>query len=167
MSVLIRKVKSAEELEMVRELFTEYAKSVDLDLSTQAFDEELQNLPGAYCSPSGCLLLASWGDKAAGCVALRPLEEEVCEMKRLYVRPPYRTAGLGRTLITQLILEARQMNYRLMRLDTIPMSMGSAVRLYEEFGFKRIAPYRNNPLPGVEYMELLLKQPGSDGTGKP
>lgn len=157
MGVPIRKAQSTEDIEMVRELFVEYANSLNLDLSTQDFNDELATLPGVYCAPTGCLLLASWGEKAAGCVALRKLEDEICEMKRLYVRPDYRTAGLGRTLITQLIIEARQMNYRVMRLDTIPSSMGSAVRLYEEFGFKRIAPYWHNPLPGVEYMELNLK----------
>lgn len=122
----------------------------------QSFDEELKNLPGAYAAPSGRLLLAQYGEQAAGCVALRKLEANVCEMKRLYVRPAYRGTGLGRILVERVIAEARTIGYERMRLDTVASSMQDAIALYRKLGFREIAPYRDNPIEGALYMELLL-----------
>ena len=145
-----------EHLEQSRALFLEYAESLGFSLCFQSFDEELKSLPGAYAAPSGRLLLAQYENQAAGCVALRKLEANICEMKRLYVRPAYRGQGLGRILVDRVIAEARTIGYERMRLDTIGSSMQEAVELYRRMGFKEIAPYRANPIAGALYMELLL-----------
>ena len=147
---------SFEQVELARELFLEYADSLGFSLSFQRFDEELKNLPGAYAPPSGRLLLAHHQRKAAGCVALRPLDRKICEMKRLYVRPAYRGKGVGRILVDRVIAEARIIGYERMRLDTIESSMQDAIALYRRRGFREIAPYRSNPIAGALYLELLL-----------
>jgi putative acetyltransferase len=138
----------ARDLAAVRELFLEYAASLGVDLSFQNFDDELARLGEFY----DCILVA--GD-AEGCVALRRIDERVCEMKRLYVRPSARGTGLGRALAEAIIAEARSRGYASMRLDTLP-SMQKAMALYEELGFVDIAPYRFNPVDGSRFMELIL-----------
>ena len=145
-----------EHIDQTRALFLEYADSLGFSLCFQSFDEELKSLPGAYAAPSGRLLLALYEQQAAGCVALRNLEANICEMKRLYVRPAYRGKGLGRILVERVIAEARAIGYERMRLDTIASSMQDAVELYRRMGFKEIAPYRANPIEGALYMELLF-----------
>jgi len=147
---------SFEQVELARELFLEYADSLGFSLSFQHFDEELKNLPGAYAPPSGRLLLAHHQGQAAGCVALRPLDRQICEMKRLYVRPAYRGKGVGRILVDRVITEARGIGYERMRLDTIESSMQDAIALYRRRGFREIAPYRSSPIAGALYLELLL-----------
>ena len=145
-----------EHIEQTRALFLEYAASLGFSLCFQSFDEELKSLPGAYAAPSGRLLIAQCEQQAAGCVALRKLEDNICEMKRLYVRPAYRGHGLGRILVERVIAEARAIGYERMRLDTVASSMQDAVELYRRMGFEEIAPYRANPIAGALYMELLL-----------
>src|SRR4030095_16305508 len=108
----------------------EYAADIRVDLCFQNFAEELASLPGKYASPEGALLLAQDGDQFAGCVALRKLEDDVCEMKRLYVRPPFRLRGVGRELAVQVINIARRLEYRVMRFDTLAW-MAPAITLYE------------------------------------
>jgi ribosomal protein S18 acetylase RimI-like enzyme len=142
-------------LDAVRALFREYADSLGVDLSFQDFERELSALPGDYGAAGGLLLLAEVDGRAAACVALRPLGEGVCEMKRLYVRDEFRGHGLARALVTGLAERARGMNYRRMRLDTLP-SMTAARALYESLGFVPIAPYRHNPVPGATFWELDL-----------
>jgi len=172
---------SGPNLEVVRTLFREYAAGIGISLCFQGFEEELAGLPGRYASPGGCILLAvadadalggapspQDGDgnpghenkTAAGCVALRPLDEPgICEMKRLYVRPQYRGMKLGWMLARAVIEKARAAGYRAMRLDTLP-SMAGAMAMYEKLGFVDIAPYCHNPHQGVRYMELALR-PGA------
>jgi ribosomal protein S18 acetylase RimI-like enzyme len=146
----------AGKLPQARGLFEEYAASLGVDLCFQGFEEELAGLPGNYAPPSGRLLLAVQDDEAAGCVALRRMEQDVCEMKRLYVRPAYQGLGIGRMLVERVIEEARDAGYRRMRLDTLPTMM-SARALYRRIGFYEIAPYRSNPVEGVAFLELDLK----------
>jgi putative acetyltransferase len=147
---------SPEQIAQARELFLEYAASLDFSLCFQNFDAELAGLPGDYAPPSGRLLLAEWGGQLAGCGALHKLKTDVCEMKRLYLRPEFRGKGIGRAMAERLIAEARAIGYGRMRLDTVGPVMKDAVAMYRKLGFKEIAPYRENPMEGTLYMELEL-----------
>ena len=138
---------------MVTALFREYAASLGVDLGFQKFEEELASMPGDYAPPRGRLLLAYEGSAAIGCVALRPIDHAICEMKRLYVRA--RGRGIGRQLAERVIAEARTIGYRFMRLDTLP-SMTAAAALYASLGFREIPAYRFNPVEGTRYFELEL-----------
>ena len=143
------------EVAQARELFIEYAAESKLDLCFQGFEEELASLPGKYAPPRGSLLLAREGEWIAGCGALRELEEDVCEMKRLFVRPAFRGRGAGKLLAQELVEEARRIGYAAMRLDTLA-PMRAALTLYDALGFRRIPAYYANPLPEVVYLELKL-----------
>lgn len=147
--------RTASQLAEAHRLFRAYAASLDFDLCFQGFDEELRSLPGQYSEPEGRLLLAERDARAVGCVALRPLPDGACEMKRLYIDPGERGTGLGRRLALAIIAEARSIGYRCMRLDTVP-SMTAAIPLYRSLGFHEIPPYRENPVPGTLYLELPL-----------
>ena len=153
--VKIMTVGSEEELGLVRALFLEYAESLGFDLSFQSFQSELDGLPGDYGSPAGRLLLAWHGTETVGCVALRKLCDEICEMKRLYVRNEFRGKGIGKELATAIIEEAYKLGYKRMRLDTVP-SMTQAISLYNRLGFKGTEPYRYNPIQGTRFLELDL-----------
>jgi len=139
----------------VRGLFAEYAENLGVDLCFQGFQQELDGLPGDYAPPDGRLLLATDGDRAVGCVAIRKLEDGICEMKRLYVQPGHRGQGLGRRLAEAVITEARAIGYGKMRLDSLT-SLTEAAGLYRSLGFVEISPYRYNPLPDAVFMELSL-----------
>ncbi|HVF18392.1 MAG TPA: GNAT family N-acetyltransferase [Steroidobacteraceae bacterium] len=143
------------EIDLARQLFREYQASLGVDLSFQNFTAELDALPGEYASPRGRLLLARDSTRDMACAALRPLTADTCEMKRLYVRPDYRSLGLGRQLVDQVIGEARRIGYARMLLDTLP-TMTGAQRMYERFGFKDVPPYRHNPIEGTRFLGLDL-----------
>ena len=149
-------VESPSQIARARELFLEYAQSLGFSLCFQNFDKELADLPGDYTPPGGRLLLAEYEGQLAACVALHKLDADICEMKRLYLRPQFRGKGLGRILAQRIISDARQIGYKRMRLDTVGPVMKDAVAMYRKLGFKEIPAYRPNPNPGTLYMELEL-----------
>ncbi len=153
----IIQAQHTDEILQVRALFREYAASLSFDLCFQEFQQELAALPGAYGPPEGCLLLARQDDQPAGCVALRKLGEGVAEMKRLFVRPPFRCRGIGRRLTETVIGEARRIGYRSIRLDTVS-SMKEANALYRSLGFTETEPYTYNPLPDAVFFQLKLPE---------
>jgi len=148
--------ESIGQIETIRELFLEYAKSLNFDLCFQDFDKELKSLPGRYAAPHGRLLLALYEEKIAGCVGLWKVNDQVCEMKRLWVRPEFRGKKIGRQLAEFVIEQAKLIGYSKMKLDTID-TMTEAIKLYVSLGFKSTSAYRYNPVEGAEYMELELK----------
>jgi putative acetyltransferase len=155
-SLSLAQAEAPPQIAQARELFLEYAQSLGFSLCFQNFDQELAGLPGDYAPPDGRLLLAECEGQLAACVALHRLEDGICEMKRLYLRPQFRGRGLGRVLANRIIAEARQIGYQRMRLDTVEPVMKDAVAMYRKIGFQDIAPYRANPIVGAIYMELQL-----------
>ena len=153
----IIQVQNSRHLAAVRSLFEAYAASLDFDLDFQNFKDELKELPGEYTPPKGCILMAIVGKDPAGCVALRQISNDICEMKRLYIKPRHRKKGIGRRLAETVIENACGIGYKRMRLDTVP-TMKAARVLYASLGFKKIAAYRFNPIDGAAFMELDLKQ---------
>ena len=151
----IVRAETPARLTLARALFERYAAWIGIDLEFQGFKEELAGLPGEYAHPGGCILLAERGREALGCVALRSLGADICEMKRLYVLPEWRGRGAGRALAEAVLREARERRYTLMRLDTLA-HMREAIGLYRSLGFRKIEPYRFNPIEGAVYMELHL-----------
>lgn len=147
------------QLDAAREIILEYAKGLGVDLCFQQLDDELANLPGEYAPPRGALLLAYVDQELAGCCALRPLDTadypDAAEMKRLYVRKPFRGFGLGRQLAEATLDAARQRGYACVLLDTLD-DMEAARALYEELGFEEIPPYYHNPIAGSHYLKVDL-----------
>jgi ribosomal protein S18 acetylase RimI-like enzyme len=143
----------------VRAIFREYAQSLDIDLSFQDFEAELDDLPGAYAPPGGVVLLATVDGELAGCGAMRPLPDadyaNACEMKRLYVRRAFRRFGLGRLLAQALLDRAVEAGYSSMLLDTLD-DMEAARGLYGSLGFEEIPPYYFNPIAGAHYLKADL-----------
>jgi putative acetyltransferase len=156
-NIRISEARWPDDRATVAALFREYVASLAENISFQNVDDELASLPGKYARPTGVVLIARDGAEAAGAVAYRMVEPGVCEMKRLFVRPTYRGSGLGRELANELIEDARAQGYRTMLLDTLA-SMGPARALYRDLGFVPVAPYYDNPLPGVMYMALELSE---------
>ena len=154
--VRIIDVQTTEHYRYARDLFQMYADSLGFDLEFQGFSQEVAELSIAYAPPRGCIMLAELSGHAVGCVALRPLEGRICEMKRLYVKPDFQGRGIGRTLACAVIDKARDKGYNKMRLDTID-SMKAAKSLYDSLNFRTIGAYRYNPLKNPNYMELDLK----------
>jgi GNAT superfamily N-acetyltransferase len=152
----IIQAETTEQIDAARLLFREYEAWLGMDLCFQGFEEELRDLPGKYAMPEGRLFLGYWGEKLAGCIAMRKLEDGICEMKRLFVRDGFRGKAIGVSLIEELISQANKEGYSKMRLDTFPPKMGKAVSLYESHGFQAIAPYYDNPHKDVLFMELEL-----------
>jgi GNAT superfamily N-acetyltransferase len=151
----IKQALTKELIQKTRNLFIEYVNNLAIDLAFQNFKEEIDTLPGNYASPEGCILLAYFKNNLAGCVALRKLQDDICEMKRLYVRHKYRGKNIGKALSKGIIHQAKKIGYKYMRLDTLPF-MEEAITLYTNLGFKEIYPYRYNPFKGAKYYELKL-----------
>jgi GNAT superfamily N-acetyltransferase len=176
-TIRIEPARTKADIAALRELFLEYQEAIGVDLCFQGFREELASLPGAYAPPRGRLLIAlvegaarGEGDAlveggAAGCVAMRPVDADTCEMKRLYARPAFRGTGLGRRLATRIIAEAREAGYRRMVLDTLS-TMVEAIALYRSLGFCETTAYTYNPLPGALYFALDLGGGGRAAGGE-
>src|SRR4051812_27016380 len=128
-SFVIAPARSTTEMISAAALFRAYAATLPVDLAPQGFSQELESLPGVYGPPGGELLLAKRGDHVLGCIALKALVPGVAEIKRLFVRPRERKAGLGKALVTAAIATAKQLGYGEIKLDTLP-SMDGAVALY-------------------------------------
>lgn len=158
-SIEIVVARSPRELDAARTLFIEYATQLGVDLCFQDFDDELATLPGDYGEPRGTLLLALVDDQVAGCCALRPINDvdysNAAEMKRLFVRKPFRRFGLGRQLAEATLEAGLRMGYACVLLDTLD-DMEAARALYEDLGFQEIPPYYHNPLPGAHYLKVDL-----------
>ena len=152
----ITQAESDEQITEARTLFREYEAWLGMDLCFQGFEAELAALPGKYATPDGRLYIAYSDERLAGCIALRKLEDGICEMKRLFVRDGFRGQKIGIKLIEKVIADAKEIGYQKMRLDTYPPKMGKAVKLYESHGFSEIPPYYDNPHGDVLFMELTL-----------
>ncbi len=158
-SIRIVAATSPAQIEALRGIFREYAAGLQVDLCFQGFEAELAELPGEYAAPRGTLLMALLNEELAGCCALRPLDSvdypNACEMKRLYVRPRFRKAGVGRLLAEAVLDYARLAGYDCVLLDTLD-EMESARALYQDLGFEEIAPYYHNPISGAHYLKADL-----------
>lgn len=126
-------------------------------LDLQHYEEEIKHLETKYGMPYGRLYLACCGGEAAGCIGLRKIDEENCEMKRLYVRPKFRGAKIGSRLVEKIIEDAKEIGYSHMLLDTLPF-LQSAIRMYRCFGFYEIGSYNDSPMDESIYMKLDLKK---------
>jgi len=145
---------TSDDIEHCRRLFRAYSTWLNVDLCFQDFEGELAALPGSYVPPRGRLLLAKAGAEIAGCVGVRPLEDNICEMKRLWVEPGFEGRGIGRGLAEAIVDIGRELGYKAMRLDTFPNRLKAAGHIYNTLGFKEIPDYYHNPLDGVVMFEL-------------
>lgn len=157
-NIKIMSIHAPEDLAAVIKLFRAYAASLDVDLSYQNFEAEMEAMPGKYAPPAGVLLLARDSNGTPlGCVGLRPIEpERCCEMKRLFVSPESRGIGLGERLVKAVVREAERIGYQEMRLDTLP-SLTAAIALYRKLGFEEIDPYYDSPIAATFFMRRTLK----------
>jgi ribosomal protein S18 acetylase RimI-like enzyme len=153
----IHPIRPAEagDIPEVRVMLKEYVDWIGLDLAFQEIDAELDGLPGDYAPPLGALLVASDGGLLVGMIGLRPIDDRICEMKRLFVRPEARGRGLARQLIDSILAQARRLKYQEIRLDTLPM-MGDAQNLYVAMGFADIEAYYDTPIAGTRFMAKRL-----------
>ena len=155
--IQLRTARSADDIASAGELFHEYIESLSIDIEHQGWQEELANLPGPYKGPGGVILIASVNGSDVGCVALRRLEDGVCEMKRLYVRPDARGRGIGRLMVERIIQAGQAFGYETMKLDTSE-DMGEARALYESFGFTECEKYNDDPLECTMFFERSLSE---------
>jgi ribosomal protein S18 acetylase RimI-like enzyme len=164
----VREAGMPGEIPLVQELFREYEAGIGVDLCFQGFNQELATLPGRYARPAGGIWLATVGEAVAGCVALRALDAQMCEVKRLYVRPAFRGQGLGRQLTEQVLKAASAAGYQRVCLDALPQ-FTSALAMYRSLGFAPIDPYCHNPVPGALFLgrALPFTQAGSETPLRP
>ncbi len=155
-AVRIVEAQDAAAYGIARQLLAEYAAWLDVEVENPILERERAGLPGDYGPPEGALLLAYVGDEIAGCVAVRPLEAGICEMKRLWVREAFRADGVGRALAVAVLEKAARRGYQRMRLDTLAR-MKAARRLYDSLGFREIPAYNASPIPDTLYLEIELK----------
>lgn len=146
---------TTEQIEVAKNLIMKYSATLGINLDFQDFDSEMSGFPGMYSPPGGAILLSSYGKIPVGCVAIRQFQNDICEMKRLYVTPEYRGLSIGLALARCAISTAKEMGYRVMRLDTLP-GMTAAQSMYKQLGFRDIPPYRGNPIEGSRFLELDL-----------
>jgi putative acetyltransferase len=144
-----------KELDIIRRLFADYQSELNEDLCFQSFEDELRDPLKKYGPPKGALFLAYWNNEVAGCVALHDMGNAVCEMKRLYVKPPFRKNQVGRALAVLILDTAREKGFQTMKLDTL-QKLQPAIKLYEQLGFHETTAYYENPINGVVYMEKEL-----------
>jgi GNAT superfamily N-acetyltransferase len=156
----ILRAESSAQIAAVRSLIAEYVEWLGIDLSYQSFPEEFAALPWRYVPPRGDLLLAMDLEEPAGCVALKPIDPDSCELKRFFVRPRFRGRGIGLALGRAIVDRARRIGYRRMRLDTLP-SMSAAIAVYRAMGFRPIEAYHPTPVQGTLFMELDLGERSS------
>ncbi len=156
----IKVISAMNQLDEIRQLFREYANSLEIDLCFQDFEEELKSLPGKYSEPDGRLYIAYLDNKVVGCIALRRYDDIRAELKRLFVRNGYRGLGISKRLIQRIIQDALDIGYHSILLDTLD-TMKPAISLYTSIGFKEIESYYDNPIEGAKYFELdLIKLKG-------
>jgi ribosomal protein S18 acetylase RimI-like enzyme len=155
-NINIKKADTAKGFEQGKILFEEYAGSLDFDLGYQDFEKELRNISQQYKEPEGALLLSFVGNESAmGCAGVRKFSEDIAELKRLYVKPEYRSLKIGRRLLESAIDTAKELNYKFIRLDTVP-GQTKAQELYHYLGFYEIESYRYSPIEGTIYFEKRL-----------
>ena len=149
-------VETDDDYKEAAELFIEYAACLNIDLSFQHFDDELKELKSMYAAPNGGIILCKNEDRFVACVALRKIDAETAELKRMFVKPAFQQRGIGIILLQKAIELAQKLNYKRMRLDTLS-HMVSAINLYKQNGFYEIPAYYNNPNSGAVYFELVVK----------
>lgn len=152
----IRPARFPDDLDAVVRIFREYVASPTVSLDFQDFEAEFAALPGKYAAPQGCVLLAGKDGQPVGCAALRQVDAQVCEMKRVYVRPTVRSENLGRRLVEGILDVARHRGYTRICLDVLP-EFQAAQRLYASLGFEDAPPVSFNPVPGTRYLGLDLR----------
>jgi putative acetyltransferase len=156
MNIAYKTANTADEFKEGKKLFQQYAKSLELDLSFQNFANELETMEAQYNRPKGALILAYEEQTTIGCVAIREINTDIAELKRMFVLPEYRKYKIGKKLLELSIeIAAKEFHYKKIRLDTLP-SMSAAQKLYQQFDFYQIPPYRFNPVEGTVFMEKDL-----------
>jgi len=149
-------VLNDEEYEIAKDLFREYADELKINLDFQDFDEELESIKQQYKKPYGGIIILKIENKACGCVGIRKFENNICELKRMYIKKDFRGKAFGEQLLIKAIDLSRFLKYHKIRLDTLP-TMKQAASLYKKVGFYEIEPYRYNPVPGTKFFELIIK----------
>jgi len=153
--IKIKIAKTTSQLDDVRTLLREYAEIRNYDNAMGDFEKELLQLPGKYQAPEGVLLIAYWKGSPAGVVAFQQLEDQICEMKRMFVLEKFRGLKVGVGLIKAIVKHAKEMHFKKMMLDTHPW-MTTAQEIYQREGFVEAERYNNNPTEGIKFFEKNL-----------